>query len=381
MNKALLSAANANNASVEDMANSSKFPTATFTQQASIPTNSTVSKTNLGNITSSSGGALKKNKTFITQASKSTIKELSFEDTSSSVNELSKLSKQEIKALSEYTGIPITNDDDLTKATNQLSTNLSMLQNSNVDLTNVSPIAEEYLYKDDPLLNRASSISKLSPNLNLGEEVMNLTSFSNMNITDALGNLIPGIPTMSDFGTVKELTNLASSICPNVGYGYYNFGQNSTLMNLLLMLAAKLGLLGLIYQLMGCTNLFNAGGINTLSNQVGYLSNNGDYRTTDGIIDIIGNGRVSNPIGMTTALISNVKSDDNEAPSYISSIMSKLNITSNDLVGTKLTGSNVPMYSAKNVNKLGNNKSIMGNLMGNDYNLYKASPFGKTTNV
>lgn len=373
-----LSASNADSASVNDMAMRDapkKDPVASGPKKI----DSHASLSNLIQTTSPKPGAVKSKRSFITQSSRSNIQEITFEKPTDTKDELDKLDKKEIKTLEKITGVEINNDADLEKASTALRDKVSEAIDSNYDLADSSKWQtldeDKVTTVDENKINMANKLDQLAPKLDLSSELLS-GNFSTPMIADELGEDIDGIPSDLPYDVVKNMSDLAETICPGSKLSMTNYGNNVGLMNALLALAAKLGLMDLIRKLVDCFNLYKNNGPSVLAQQIPIIAQNGDYNTMDGILGIIGPSKVSNPVDTSTKLISNIDKDDKDATPKVNNILDTLEIPKTELTEVRLGQSDVRMVSKYKLDRLGDNDNIKGNLVGKDqYALYKASPF------
>lgn len=367
----VLAARNAISTTVDEMVNTSttKYVTSPITDKLAISNSSDTggsTKAAITRVNNRGNAAIVKSNAFVSQTTKSAVNPITFNNTSIEKAELSKLTKAEVASLSKFSGVNITSDATLTKALNISSNKLSSITNSaNLDIS-TTPTSGTYVLD-------STSSNKLSTALAATRSTAGIPGMSDEildhyvespNITDMAGNLIEGIPSMSDFSTTSALNNRLASLCGGTGLGLMNFGNNLNIFNALLALFAKLGLAGLLRQAADCYKYFQQSGISTLKDVTPDIARNGDSMSMATVAELTGAGSISDPEDLIRSLVENTPDNTYQSTNYLDTTMDEWDVSAEDLTSRPIPYSNTRVKSLTNHNNLGSNKTYLDHLYG-----------------
>jgi hypothetical protein len=381
----ILSAANADTSSVSDMLSKNGYSISkTPSDDKTINSNKSISNFKVLN---KSTEAIKKPKTFISQASRTTIDEISFEELDTATDEVDILSDAQKQALSEYTGIDITNNEDLEKARETLKEDIKYMSAVGVDLDTLPTIdaEEDLILKENKFsLETLSELAKKVPKLGIDVALGDLDLSKDIPmIADELGNPIDGIPTELGYDTVKEMSDRAKSICSGSGLDISDFGKNLGLFDALLSLASDMGLTQLLKNLANCLNFFDFNGEDILSKKLPSVIKNGDYKTADTIVDLIGKDKLKDPIGSVKDLISKIPGTEEEPLPYVQHLMDNASVANKDIYTSPVDNygfecdEDLTAITVTNSSDFSNNDTIRQGILGEDAELIGSNPFSE----
>lgn len=368
-----LSAASASGASVSDMMTDStaSSPNATI--------NNTLATSNSGNDAASKSNVnlLNKQNAFVSQNARSIFDPISFkEDLALDTIQLNTMSDADIDALSKFSEMEISSDADLETAVGVLSSKLNeVVSSANIDLS--SPVLASSAIVTDisaAASTMATSITKAASSITgIGDEVISVFNGLVPNITAPDGSIIIGMPDGADFDMTKGIIGLMSKICSNVSLDIFNFGYTLNLYNALLSLLAKLGLTGLLAQVIACSEYFGYDGESILKDRLPDISLSGDISTFDLVTSTLGEGTIPNVDKHIVTLSANMEKD--ASVSLIDSILTNTGVTSGNLTEKAVPNTTLSAISSSKISSL-NNDSMSEHLIGSDTkNLFDALPF------
>jgi len=332
--------------------------TALSTSLTNKSTNSSTTQTTLEGLKQASSKA----KAFITQSSKQVVKEVSFDTDTYNKTEVNKLSKQELSALSQYTGVTINNDDDLEKALGILSTNLKSNMTTKIDLSSGIEYEDIVETGSDSTAQDVKDLLKYTDIDGLEENIAG--SYTNKyNVTDINGNPIDGIPSDSNYELTSKIATKAQEMCPDIDLGMFNFGDYLNMFNGLLGLCSSLGLAGLLAALMECRYFDD---VSQITGHIDTVANNGDSKTLSTISKVTGTGIVGDDTKKISTLISNLKKDDDITISEVDSIMTDWGVTKSSLSTKNVPGTNLNPISVSKLDSMNTSSNMNRYLLGDD---------------
>jgi flagellin-like hook-associated protein FlgL len=202
-------------------------------------------------------------------------------------------------------------------------------------------------------------------------------------IADELGNPIDGIPAGLDHDTVKEMSNKAKSICSGSGLDISDFGKNLGLFDALLALAAEMGLTQLLKNLANCLNYFDFNGEDVLSEKFPTSIANGDYKTADTIVDLIGKDRIKDPVGSVKELISKIPGNEEEPLPYVQHLMDNASVSNEDIYTSPVDNygfecdEELTAITVTNSSDFSSNDNIKQGILGDEAELIGSNPFSE----
>lgn len=314
---------------------------------------------------------------YVTQTTKQSVVPMSADsDQNTEKEKISKLSKEEKDSLSKATGEEIRTDGDLNKALSKVGQNLKgILGGGRVDMDNPvfsfkAGISESTSSDESDIKDISDKIKNNHPGLpSLADEVKSNGVVSDMpSITDSEYNAVDGIPETAGYPQVKAMQDLMSKLCPDATtQDLFDFELSINLFQSLLSLAAKLGLFGLLQQLIECIHFYDRLVDNPLKALLPLVASKGDAGTFSVISQAIG-PTAPNSVGNTNELIKNLHTDEQSTITKLNTSIGSLGITNSDITEKNIPDSEMKVKSLSKRDNLQSpsNRGVIDNLFGND---------------
>ena len=335
---------------------------------------------------SSNGGAVQETTTFVTKLAKENVEGFNLPSALTGLN-LSSLTSGALSRIANFAGLgSIVNSSQLSSALSKITSNFSNLKdianqfsngfsgsnntlfdnisgNKYTNSSNSDGYGSSYentsYYENkslNDLKNKAPTMSGIDSVLN---DLFNSTNKKYPQVTDSSGGIFGNSTT--SYSELQQLQKLANEACGSDWNmkGYDNYGQNKNMYDLLLAMAGRNGLNGLLDSLMKCGNnaYTDSRSHDVLSSQIDTVARNGDVKTMLQIVEYSGRSRFTDPKSTLRTLAINMRNTD-ENYILFTQLCDKFGYQPRDIVTSQYG------YVNTNYTSQVNNTSLLSRLLG-----------------